>query len=288
MDERIYHKINLLALIENGSLENYVNEFIELNKWFLEIIESLHESKSKVKYFQSELEGKYIRFGFANQSIIRLSKDSDYVVRNRKIKTIDIFSIYSICRMQFESFIMIHYLFFDKICEDEKEFRYKIYKLHSLIKQSNFPTSLKKNIEIKKDIIKNIELIRKELKVKKFESFMHLVKDPLNPKRARYFDTEKCFEIATLNKGQLDKYWGVLSNHLHSEHIGDRQYHFYRKRRDGLESSTALSIEICMILTSRLIMNLIKEFKGVEIYYNTIPLKAQVYIETLNEISNKV
>ena len=43
-----------------------------------------------------------------------------------------------------------------------------------------------------------------------------------------------------------------------------------------------------MILTSRLIIELKNAFKGVEIYYNTIPLRAQVNIETWIDIGERL
>lgn len=288
MDEKTYHKLNLVSLSKNGGKTEWINEFSYLNKWFLEVIQSLYESKANVCYYQTELESKYIRFGFANQSIINLSKNFKINVRSKDISIIDIFSIYSISRMQFESFIIIYYLFYDNITETEKEFRYNIYKLHGLLKQLSFPVSFKQAIVKKERIQQDANNLRKSISESKFDEYRTLMKDPLTPKRAKYINTEEAFRIAKLNKGQLKHYWGILSNHLHSEHISDRQYSSFLKDKKELESSLTLAIEVSMILTSRLIINLKNAFKGVEIYYNTIPMKAQVYIETLNDLSKKI
>lgn len=275
-------------MMKNRSLNKFVEEFRELNSWFLEILQSLHESKSGVKFYQSELEGKYIRFGYTNQSLVELCHGSDYRIRNKQFNTIDIHSIYSICRMQIESFIMIIYLFYDSISAEEKEFRYLIYKLHGLIKQGKLPVKFQQHIQIKNGILREIETLKDELSQPKYEKFSHLVKNPLRPRKAKYITTKESFVMAKLDKGRINEYWGLLSNYLHSEHISDRQFHFYQKNPKRLEDQIILSVEICMILTSRLILELIKEFKGVEIYYNTIPFRAQVNIETWVDIGSKL
>ena len=288
MDKNTIHYTHLIDLIKNDSIKNHIKEFSQLNKWYFEIVQSLFESKSNIKYFQTELEGKYIRFGFANQSIIDICGGFDINVRKKSIKRIDIFSIYSICRMQFESYIMMHYLFFDKITETEKEFRYIVYKLHGMIKQSKFPTLFEESKNFKSKIEQDIKHFRDELKNKKYNEFLHFVKDPFNPKKAKYIDTEQGFKIAKLNSGRLDKYWNVLSNHVHSEYIGDRQYNTYMQNRKEYEAAISLSTEVCMILTSKLILKLKKEFIGVELYFNTIPDKIQAYINTWDFIGNKI
>lgn len=288
MNQRDQYTLELLSMMKNGSLKKFVEEFKELNIWFLEIFQSLHESKSGVKFYQSELEGKYIRFGFANQSLIELCSGSNYQIRNKQFKTIDLHSIYSICRMQIESFIMIIYLFYDSISAEEKEFRYLVYKLHGLIKQGNFSVRFKKHIQIKNEILREIELLKDELSKPKYDKFNNLVKNPLRPRRAKYISTEDSFAMAKLDKGRVNEYWGVLSNHLHSEHISDRQFNFYQQNSKIFEDQIALSTEVCMILTSRLILELRKEFKGVEIYYNTIPFRTQVNIETWADIGDKL
>jgi len=288
MNLRDKYTFELYSLMKSGSLKAFIKEFQELNKWFLEILQSLHESKSGVKFFQSELEGKYVRFSFANQSLLELYKGSTYNIRKQESKAIDLHSIYSICRMQIESFIMIIYLFYDQITEDEKEYRYLIYKLHGLIKQSRFNVRFRQHLKMKADILNAVEKIRTELSKSKYDRFSHLVKNPLKPRNAKYLTTKECFTMAKLEKGRVNDYWGVLSNHLHSEHISDRQFNFYSENPKLFEDQITLSIEVCMILTSRLIMELSNEFKGVEIFYNTIPFRTQVNIETWIEIGEKL
>ena len=282
------YTFELYSLMKDGTLKEFIKEFQELNNWFLEILQSLHESKSGVKFYQSELKGKYVRFGFANQSLLALYQGSTYCIRKREIKAIDLHSIYSICRMQIESFIMTIYLFYDQISDEEKEYRYLIYKLHGLIKQSNFNVRFEQHVKMKAEILSEIEILRTELTKPKYEKFSHLVKNPLKPRSAKYITTKDSFVMAKLEKGRVNDYWGVLSNHLHSEHISDRQFNFYSENPRLFEDQITLSIEVCMILTSRLIIELKNAFKGVEIYYNTIPLRAQVNIETWIDIGERL
>ncbi len=81
------------------------------------LTQSLFDYKEKPPYHLRELEGKYFRFGLANQSLLGLIKGNQFRLIDRDVLIPDIFSFKSLTRMQIESYLIMHYLFFESITE---------------------------------------------------------------------------------------------------------------------------------------------------------------------------
>ena len=106
-----------------------------ITKHLFRLIQTLYDNKINHPYHLTELEGKYFRFGLANISNMNLIRNHSFELLGREVPLHDFFSLKSLTRMQIESFSLMFYLFFDDVEENEKSFRYDVYKLHGLQKQ---------------------------------------------------------------------------------------------------------------------------------------------------------
>jgi len=238
-------------------------EFLELlNSNLFKLVQSLKDSNLKVKYHQRELEGKFFRFGIGNQSLINLSKGNDSELLDVKTKIVDIFSVFTVTRMQIDSFGMMYYLLFDKIQEEELNMRYDIYKIHGLTKQSNNQVTGEYAKEMKSKILVEIE-----------ETKNHLSKNPhflclqegeknkcLNPSFAKQMKTEELMEKSGMTKVNYYGMWNLYSNHIHSEHISDRQFNAMYKNKKGVVDANGTALTLIICLTARLCNHLCETF----------------------------
>lgn len=222
----------------------------------------------------------------ANHSIIKLLNSNRFFIINQQIEITDLFSVFSLTRMQIESFSIMYYLFFDNIETIEKHFRYDIYKLHGLQKQNNFPVTLKRNQEKKKIIEGEIETLIK--KIKEYPKFQESnQKEYLKPKNAKLLSTKDILKNSGIDSNRINDMWNLYSNHAHSEHISDRQYNFiYKNKKSTLEESMTV-ISINTILTSQLCLLISNEFEGVKKKYEELNLEDKVQIEIWSKIKNK-
>jgi hypothetical protein len=286
------YMIELLHVEDSLDANVKIDTFEKLNNSLFIFTHSLYDNKVEIDYHLSELEGKYIRFGFANQSIITLLRGSSFTLIDTKTTIIDVFSIHSIMRMQIESFIWMFYLFYDDISKGEKEFRYNIYKLHGLLKQSRFEIKDdedKENILAKRnEILNEIEQLREKIKVSSLylESSEKDRKNHLDPRQPRSIESNILFEKSRLGKSRMRDLWNLYSNHAHAEHIGDRQANAITNNGSIDINTISNILSACSILTARLIKNLLTEFPSINNVYLNMTEQEKVPIDIWSGLSN--
>lgn len=268
MNSELKFLTELARIQESNNVPTMIEKFNSITDSLFQVTNSLFENKEKVKYHQRELEGKFFRFGLANQSIIKLSKGNQFNLLGKNVNIEDMFSLFSITRMQLESFLICYYLFFDTVSNEEKDLRYNVYKIHGLRKQSNFKVSddySEKEIHLNKiknelndsiEHLKNLDLFKK-LSKKEQEKF-------IEPRFAKTVKSDTLFKLSGLSKSKLDQMWSIYSNHAHSEHISDRQYNTAYTITHSRKESIGLVISINSILTAKLIKNLEGDFDSVQ------------------------
>lgn len=289
MKERIPYLLEIYNAFKSNDLKSRLKHFEILTNSLFILTQSLYDNKVQIKHHHAEIENKYFRHGMANHSIIKLLKSNRFFIINQQIDITDLFSIFSLTRMQIESFSIMYYLFFDNIETIEKDFRYDIYKLHGLQKQNNFPVTLKRNQEKKKIIEGEIETLIKKIKeYSKFqESNQKEQNQYLKPKNAKLLSTKDILKNSGIDSSRINDMWNLYSNHAHSEHISDRQYNYiYKNKKSTLEESLTV-ISINTILTSHLCHLISNEFEGVKKKYEELNLGDQVQIEIWSKIKNK-
>lgn len=262
--EDIYLEIIQAGEEDQNDLKIEILELLNSN--LFELIQSLKDGNVKLKYFQNELEGKYFRFGIANQSIINLSKGNLSTIFDKEVNILDVFSVFSIARMQIEAFTMMYYLFFDNISENELKMRYDVYKIHGLSKQSKFKAK-SEHSKIKRDnILTELELTRNSLS--KNPLFISLeIKEKenrLNPNYAKLVKSDEIMKKSGLTKIDYYSIWSLYSNHIHGEYISDRQYNAMFKNQKGVAKEVGVSLTLIITITARLCNFLCSEFNDAQ------------------------
>ena len=292
MTEREKYMIELLGVEDSLDANLKINTFEELNNSLFVLTQSLYDNKVELNYNLQELEGKYIRFGFANQSIITLLRGNTFTLIGRKTSIIDIFSVHCIMRMQFESFIWMFYLFYDNVPILEKEFRYDIYKLHGLLKQSRFEikddSDKNEVVDKRKKILEEIDQLGIKIKasiIYSESSETQRIKF-LDPPYPRLINSSILFKNSKLENTRMHDLWLLYSNHAHGEHISDRQSNSIVNNGSVDINTISNILSACSILTSRLIKNLLAQFPEIENVYFDMTEKEKVAIDIWSGLTN--
>jgi hypothetical protein len=289
MTEIEKYRNELREITDSNNLERDIHDLEKLNNFIFKFTNCLYENNLKMPYHLKELEGKYFRFGNANQSIVSLLKGNKFILITNPANLIDVFSLHSITRMQIESFIIMNYLFFDKVPDTEKEFRYDIYKLHGLKNQASFEINeLSENIVIQKGKILN-EMAETNQRI--VDSQFYIQADNKqkklyhNPIFAKLVDSKTLFSKFGLERTRIRDLWKLYSNSAHNEHISDRQYNSAIKNGLVDIDTYFLIISVAKLLTARLLKNLVTEFDCVRESYIMLPEKERVPIDVWSNLT---
>jgi hypothetical protein len=255
-----------------------------LNNSLLILINSLVESNAKPLYFQTELESKFHRFFLTNLSILKLVQGLEFEISGKTYPTRDVFSINSLTRMQLENYIVMKYLFFDDVSEEEKDFRYDIYKFQGLTKQSGFNVTKPESQKKKDSIIEEIEIIKSKIEKSLFfeEADAKTKMKYLTAKDALLKKKKDLFESYGLSKLKLDEAWSLYSNHSHSEHIGDRQYNFYYKVEKSTDKAMISPLMNNSVLTAKLCNLMLVNFESAVNKFDAFSLSDKILIKKYN------
>ena len=235
-----------------------------INAALSQLMNSIHESKEAVQYHDSELEGKIFRFVMGNSSLLKLLSKVSVQFNGKTYEKLDLPTIYSVTRMQIESFIMIYYLSFTQGTTDERDMRYDLYKLHGLKKQSNYTVRTNYGEMKKEEVLKEYDDVMNSLKSRR--SFISLdsklKKDMLKLKYAKVIKPHVLFRESGLSKVGFSDAWSLYSNHTHSEYISDRQFKTYYGKKKQTKPDVKFNIQLHIILTSKLCKFLIDKFES--------------------------
>jgi hypothetical protein len=288
MNERDKHYIEIYIAESLNDINKKIDFFTCITNCLFELANNPFEKKIKIKFHQQVLEAKAYRLAFANHSIITLINGSRVKILENEINSTDIDSLFSITRMQIETFLILHYLVFDDVDDETKDFRLNIYKLNALQKQKGFKLSPNFNdannqlIKIEEEIKENIEAIKKSVLFNK--ATLTEQKEFLKPTYAKLIKSKEIFKRSGIQKSRLDQMWSIYSNYAHSEYISDRQHNHRINNPKDILNSVLLVLDINKMLTSRLIWNLKNLYKENIEKYDSFDLKDKVQIEMWKEI----
>jgi hypothetical protein len=265
-------------------------KFLErLNSVLFRLSHSLFLAGVKPKYYQKELESKVFRFGMANQSILNLAHGNKGQILDKETRTVDIFSIYSILRMQIESFTIIFYLMFDEVTEDELNLRYSVYKLHGLKKQSEFEPNSEYGTTKLKEIENEVEELIRNIEASQFfkSATPKEQKSLVSPRFAKFISTETVMNNAGMDKIKLRDMWKIYSNHLHSEHIGDRQFNTMHRIEKSVDAPLSTVLTLSCILTAKLSHLIVDNFEAAKTELENLSGEDKTYLKIWSSLINR-
>jgi len=279
-------KILALLSLNDLSLVNQRKILEELNSLLAECTQDLYEFGINFEN-AGLLEKLLFQIIFHNSSLANLTKGSSINIRDKSIKVNDMTAIYSLTRLQIETFINLSYLFFLD-SEYSKNLRAYVYKIQGLRKQIFLTKKHKKDFEpISKMRNELAQELRNLRKLEEYKSATFSTRDKyINPKYARLMKPDDVSRLIQI--GKLSKTHSLYSNHIHSEYISIRQLNSALNKDKESEASFSTILILCSRIIALVISNLTSQYDLKRGEYSKAPKRLIKIIESLNELSAKL
>ncbi|WP_294312661.1 DUF5677 domain-containing protein [uncultured Chryseobacterium sp.] len=227
-----YDNSNTFVLDQFKKIDNIdylINNMKSTSRAFLQIINSLYKGEPKLKDREVFIESLNMRILIAMNSIIKLTEGIYLETNTQKstIRIIDFPSINILARSIIESFLTLEYLFYNDLKEDEKEFRFLVWRVSGYKSRQNFFQENDRK-KIKKDIDKKLnseleEIEKLLLEIEKSPYYNKLNKQKLwkldNYGIPRLNSWSTLLELSMLQTQMFQQSYKLYSNYAHSEFI---------------------------------------------------------------------
>lgn len=272
-------KLQALLVLNDMSLDNQRNLLLELNSLLGNCTQDLFDFKLKFEN-AGLLEKLLIQIIKHNSSLINLSQGSAIQIRGQDLRMDDLTAVYTVARLQIETFMNLSYLFFLDF-DISDTLKVCVYKIQGLNQQIALTQKHPKDLaQVKK---MRTELAEELIKLRNLEEYQKASKkEKLQLRKPRYARLKKPGEIYDLIKiGDLSRTHSLYSNHIHSEYISIRQL------KSSIESENASSFStvlfICSRMTSLVLHNLVTKYKTENGSYSK---KSDVLTEAIQVLNN--
>lgn len=272
-------KLQALLVLNDMSLDNQTNLLLELNSLLGNCTQDLFDFKLKFEN-AGLLEKLLIQIIKHNSSLINLSQGSAIQIRGQDLRMDDLTAVYTVARLQIETFVNLSYLFFLDF-DISDTLKVCVYKIQGLNQQIALTQKHPKDLaQVKK---MRTELAEELIKLRNLEEYQKASKkEKLQLRKPRYARLKKPGEIYDLIKiGYLSRTHSLYSNHIHSEYISIRQL------KSSIESENASSFStvlfICSRMTSLVLHNLVTKYK---IENSSYSKKSDLLTEAIQVLNN--
>ena len=285
MNEQQRTSIEALLLVNDTSLSNQKAILTELNSLLVECTQDLCDNG--IEFEDAGLFEKLLfQIIFHNETLLTLTSGKLVEVRGKKLKINDLTAVYSIARLQIETFINLSYIFFVD-SEYSKEIRAYVYKIQGLRKQIQLT---KKHSKVCEHIKMRSELAEELWKIRKLDEFKraHFSKRKrfINPSYAKLIKLDEIYPLIKI--GDISRLHSLYSNHIHSEYISIRQLKSAINDNSQPERLFSTVTFLCSRITSLAITNMVKQYELKSYSYSKAPLKLKKVIELINELSSEL
>lgn len=227
-------KLNLkdfIALKEHHLLNSVPDTFegLELiTKAGTELIQSIYDSKPILGEGEVFIETLFFKILITTKSIIELGKGTKVsaLTKESSVKLLDFPSINVLTRSIIEAFLTLEYLFFNDLDEEERKFRFNIWRISGYkSRQSFFEKSQNlNNEEVNQKLNEEFEEIERLLKIiKKSPQYNTINKHSLwkldKFGLPRLVSWQKLLERSILKTNVFEIPYKLYSNYAHSEFI---------------------------------------------------------------------
>lgn len=278
--------IEALILINDLSLSNQKSILSELNSLLTECTQDLYDNG--IRFEDAGLFEKLLfQIICHNESLLTLTNGNLIKFRQQQLKINDLTAVYSIARLQIETFINLSYIFFID-SEYSKEIRAYVFKIQGLRKQIELTQKHPKDFEpIKKmrnELAVELRKIRKLVEFRKVPFSFR--KKFIYPSFARLIKLEDIYPLIKI--GNLSRSHSLYSNHIHSEYISIRQLKSAVNDNSQYESSFSTVTLLCSRITSLVIINMVEQYELEKGSYSKAPLILKKVIESINKLSSEL
>lgn len=251
--------IQAFEQLNDTSVKNQRIILYDLNSLLADCTQDLYDTKTKFPD-AGLFEKLIIQIINHNLSISNLSKGANISIKKTNILYNDITAVYSIARLQIETYVNLSYLFFIDVGISQ-ELRICTYKIQGLNQQilltkhhsKTHPQVLKMRNELAKEL-RNLRSLE-EFKLASRKQKRNYIK----PKYARLIKPTEVYDLMKI--GDLSKTHSLYSNHIHSEYISIRQLNSaFKNQNESLEGFSTV-LMICSRITCSIIKSLVTKFK---------------------------
>lgn len=185
-----------------------------------------NEINPNLDFGEAYIETLNIKILLATNTALQLANGQNLKVLNKEIQIIDISSLYVVARTIIECFLTIEYLFVNDISQEERNFRFKLWKIAGFMMRQQPINDLNQihsaKIESEKE---EIDKLKKEVKASEFYS--QLSKNQIWKFDAygipRTISWSDLLSKSSINNKLLDGYYKLYSNYAHSEFVSIMQ-----------------------------------------------------------------
>ncbi|WP_108809074.1 hypothetical protein [Aquimarina spinulae] len=252
-------KIKALLSLNDMSLKNQRDILIDLNSLLSNCTQDLFDFELKFED-AGLLEKLLIQIIKHNSSLIDLSKGFTIKIRDKDLLMDDMTAIYSVARLQIETFVNLSYLFFIDF-EVSQQLKVCVYKIQGLNQQisltSNHPKDFEPIAKMRNELAGELNRLRN---LEEFKTASRKQKNKyIKPRYARLKKPEEIYSMIKI--GDLSRTHSLYSNHIHSEYISIRQLNSSIRKADGNSSYYSTVLLLCSRITSLVITNLVSKYK---------------------------
>ena len=192
-----------------------------------ELIQSIYDSKPKLKEGEVFIETLSIKILLATKSIIELGKGTKVsaLTKDSNVKLLDFPSINILTRSIIEAFLTLEYLFFNDLTQEERNFRFYVWQISGYQSRQNF---FNERGELKENVTEKLktelsEIKRLKLEIEKSPFFKTIKKQNLYKLDTyglpRLESWSKLLKQSTLKTSIFGTSYKLYSNYAHSEFI---------------------------------------------------------------------
>jgi len=279
-----------------NSIDKSIESLDLITTAYANIIQSIYKSKPDLKEGEVFIETLSIKIMLASKSIIQLTKGVNFNDFNSKeiVNLIDFPSINILTRSILEAFLTLEYLYFNDLKEDERKFRFYIWRVSGYKSRQSFfkkRDSLKKNVTDKLDSeTKEIDILLNKIQASPFYENLnsHKLYKLDNYGLPRLNGWNDLITNGILKDSIFSTPYKLYSNYAHSEFISLIQMNVkdvFIKNSNENKNNLINSIRITKMINCVSITLLINKFDFANKVYETLDSELKNGISFWNKIS---
>lgn len=299
MNKHIIWSLELCELYDQKNIDKLREKLFEITDVFIYLHDILAENKVQLLEKDIYSEQLVIKFHLQNLSLIELSKGHSIKSKFRENKSpetkfLDISSIITIVRSQYESLLMYQHLYVNSSSEDQQKLRFDGWIMSSMISRSKvFEDAQKRVPERYLREQKSINELRERIKNNtEYDFLTEKQKNNIieNGSGKLFKSWDKLFDESKFSKdGVFSKIYYIASAYAHSEGLLALQLKETKHlmEHEHMKESSNLMLFYSYLMTNIMIKNIVNKFPLVKERFDSLDEKIQFEVNLNYDMSFK-
>lgn len=279
-----------IATIDLSVVDNHLEIIVKTLADLIQLFKD--EVNPKLEFGEAYIETLLTKILLATKTALQISKGQNLKVLDKEIQVIDISSLYVIARTILECFLTIEYLFINEVSQDERNFRFKLWKIAGFLMRQQAINETNELYTAKIESEK-AEIEKLKLEVKESEFYENLSKHEIWKLDTfgipRTISWSKLLNESSINNNLLDGYYKLYSNYAHSEFVSIlqlNQINLNISDKTTIENTTS-TLNNIRIINCVAINLFLRKFENSKIIYNRFDEKTKYIINFWNSFATK-